>query len=305
MDGNIGRLTPPLKTVEVGGLALQIASDLHLNHWRVHGHTLSFPACPSAHALILAGDLVNGTPAPADAAWLRALSEMNEWPMGIYLVLGNHDFYGLTLDGAAQAWRRALADTRIRLLDREVAEVGRIRIAGCTLWTDLDRASPLLALSAQSRLADFRHIRAQDRLIRADDVLQAHYRDLNWLLDLEGGSRQRPLVVVTHHAPSWQSAHPGRKGDLFNGSYVSASEWVMEQLTPTLWVHGHVHARFDYWHTQTRVVSNPIGYYGERVPDHSSAWPDPIEDALEQGATAFFASGSSPSHLAGTDFEHA
>lgn len=297
MGCSAGGPTTAPKTVEVGGLTLQIASDLHINHWRAHGHTPSFPVCSSAHALILAGDLVNGTPAPADADWLRALSGLDEWPLGIYLVLGNHDFYGLSLDEAAQAWRRALADTRIQLLHRDVAEVGRIRIAGCTLWTDMDRASPLLALSAQSRLADFRYIRAQDHLLRADDVLQAHYRDLNWLLDLEGGSQQSPLVVVTHHAPSWQSTHPARKGDTLNGSYVSASEWVMEQLTPALWVHGHVHARFDYWHAQTRVVSNPIGYYGERVPD-------PTEDDMEQGASAFFTSVRSPLNLAGTDFEH-
>jgi hypothetical protein len=43
-------------------------------------------------------------------------------------------------------------------------------------------------------------------------------------------------------------------------------EWVMDQIAPELWVHGHVHAWHDYGVGSTRVTSRPMGYFGETVP---------------------------------------
>jgi predicted MPP superfamily phosphohydrolase len=250
-------------------LTAQIASDLHLPHWRHRqGHPLHFVIEPKADLLILAGDLCNGVPCEEDRRWLQTLSDLADWPSGIVLVLGNHDHYGTDLDRVAHEWRKALSGTRIQILDRDVIPVGGLRIAGCTLWTDFDRGSPLLPFHAQQTLADYRHLVKDGRLARPSDILYAHYRDLNWLLDLPPGSPDSPLVVVTHHAPSWNSVQPDRIGDPLNGAYVSASEWVAEQIRPAIWVHGHVHARFDYLlHDTTRVVCNPVGYFGETVLD--------------------------------------
>jgi hypothetical protein len=117
-------------------LEAQIASDLHLPHWRSNGHILNLPILPKANILILAGDLCNGPPGIEERAWLQAISDLADWPDGIFMVPGNHDAYGVDLGHVAAAWRHALRGTRIRVLDRDVVRVRGVRLAGCTFWTD-------------------------------------------------------------------------------------------------------------------------------------------------------------------------
>ena len=72
-----------------------------------------------------------------------------------------------------------------------------------------------------------------------------------------------PTVVLTHHAPHPASIHPRYEGELLNHAYFSNLEAVIEVGRPIMWVHGHVHSRFDYRIFNTRIVCNPRGYPGE------------------------------------------
>ena len=274
--------------LETHGLRVQLTSDLHLDHWRQQHHRAHLPIEPQADLLVIAGDVCNGLPHKDDLDWLQTVSDLQEWPHGIFMVLGNHDYYDLELQHAAKAWRQALRGTRIQVLNRDVATVKGVRIAGCTLWTDFDRCSPLLMLDAKA-LNDYRHILNDGHLVTADDILAAHYRDMNWLIDLPEHSDDDPLIIVTHHAPSWQSTHPHKRNDPLGGAYVSALEWVMAELKPALWLHGHVHAKQDYLSgplsRPTRVVSNPMGYCGEDVPHgectFEESWVAGHQDGLQ------------------------
>ena len=64
-----------------------------------------------------------------DLDWLQSVSDLQEWPHGIFMVLGNHDHYDLELQHAAAAWRQALCGTRIQVLNRDVATVKGVRMA--------------------------------------------------------------------------------------------------------------------------------------------------------------------------------
>ncbi len=243
-------------------LAFQIASDLHLPQWASVGRLPPFHPDPEADLLILAGDLSNGPPTAEGLRWLRALPD-GHWPMGILMVLGNHDYYGMSLDDAAARWRVALRDTRIRVLDREVATAGGCRIAGCTLWTDYDGANPISMLLAERSLADHAFIHAKAGSARAEDMLAAHRADRAFLMNQTPGTPESPLIVVTHHAPSWRSVSPAYQGSLLNPAFVSDLESEMAALSPSVWVHGHVHSFHDYRVGDTRVVCHPLGYPGE------------------------------------------
>jgi Icc-related predicted phosphoesterase len=255
--------------LETHGLRVQLISDLHLDHWRQQRHRAHLPIEPQADLLVIAGDVCNGLPQKDDLDWLKSVSDLQEWPHGIFMVLGNHDHYDLELQHAAAAWRQALLGSRIQVLNRDVATIKGVRIAGCTLWTDFARCSPLVMFDANA-LNDYRHILHEGHLVTVDDILAAHYRDLNWLIDLDAGTADNPLIVVTHHAPTWASLHPLRPTDPLNGAYVSKLEWVMAELNPALWLHGHVHARLACGVLNTRVACNPLGYCGEHVPQGGS-----------------------------------
>ena len=76
--------------------------------------------------------------------------------------------------------------------------------------------------------------------------------------------RTRNVVVVGHHAPSFQSIAPQYQRDkIMNGCFASdLSELMLDYPEIVLWTHGHMHDEFDYQIGTTRVVCNPRGYHG-------------------------------------------
>lgn len=254
---------PPVAPIPSALPRIQIVSDVHVPQWAARRRTPPFSAAPQANLLILAGDICNGLPDPQTMNWLSNLSGMPYWEDGILMVLGNHDYYGLDLDHAADLWREALKATRIRLLHREVAQIGAARVAGCTLWTDYDRADRYVMRLAQMCMTDHRCITCGGSPALPDAMLAAHQADLHFLRGLTPGSDDAPLVIVTHHAPSPRSISPQFSGDVLNPAFASDLEHVMHDIRPAVWAHGHVHSRHDYQVGPTRVVCHPLGYPGE------------------------------------------
>jgi hypothetical protein len=50
---------------------------------------------------------------------------------------------------------------------------------------------------------------------------------------------------------------------LTSAAFVARRERLVEASGATLWVHGHVHASFDYRIGDTRVLANPQGHGDE------------------------------------------
>jgi Icc-related predicted phosphoesterase len=77
--------------------------------------------------------------------------------------------------------------------------------------------------------------------------------------------RDKPFVVITHHAPSFVSVPEYYKHDhLMNGGYASdLSEDILDNENIKVWVHGHMHDPVDYKIGETRILANPRGYPGE------------------------------------------
>ena len=284
--------TPDPASIDVGGVRIQIASDLHIDAWQRSGFSVPFVPDSDADALILAGDQCNGLD-PGAMRWLLDLADTKFWPMGIFLVLGNHDHYGLRIDAAGEAW--AFLETacrRLHVLDNRIvglplrSPVGRhLRIAGCTLWSDFRRGNPIEMLAWRTT-PDCLAIQANGagRSATPDDLYAAHQADQSWLQGLEPGSDDSPLLVVTHHAPSWRSADTRYSS---NGAFVSDLDDLVLRLNPLAWVHGHTHAIHDYRIGETRVLARPIGYPGETV----------LEGCVERMDGACVASGLVPCRM--------
>ena len=74
---------------------------------------------------------------------------------------------------------------------------------------------------------------------------------------------QRPIVVVGHHTPSYQSIMGRYVGDKLNGAYASdLTDFIETHPQIKLWTHGHIHNSADYMIGSTRILCNPRGYYG-------------------------------------------
>jgi hypothetical protein len=74
--------------------------------------------------------------------------------------------------------------------------------------------------------------------------------------------RDKPVVVITHMAPSFMSVNEKYLHDtVTNGGYASdMSEFILDHDNIKVWVHGHMHNPVDYMIGDTRVLANPRGY---------------------------------------------
>jgi Icc-related predicted phosphoesterase len=83
----------------------------------------------------------------------------------------------------------------------------------------------------------------------------------------------KPVVVITHHAPSFMSISEQYRGPgdyHMNGGYASdLSEFILDHPQIKAFVHGHVHSQHSYDIGDTRILCNPRGYVGhEAIANH-------------------------------------
>ena len=76
--------------------------------------------------------------------------------------------------------------------------------------------------------------------------------------------RYKPIVIMTHHAPSPYSISEEYKGNLLNAAFASnLNSFIVDNPQIRLWSHGHMHTPFDYILGETRIVCCPFGYNNE------------------------------------------
>jgi Icc-related predicted phosphoesterase len=235
-------------------MRLHILSDLHLEFEPFA------PPKTEADVIILAGDISTGC---HGLKW--ALKAFAERPV-IY-VLGNHEFYGQTLQKLIGELRQMASGTNIHLLENESCTIGEVTFLGATLWTDfaLNGNPDVAEVVAQTGMNDYRQIRTLPRYsrLKPSDPRRLHLESRLWLENQALSLKGRKVIIVTHHAPSRQSIPRAFEGDAFNPAFASELSPFIIQSEVQLWIHGHIHCGCDYTLGKTRVLANPRGYPNE------------------------------------------
>jgi len=135
------------------------------------------------------------------------------------------------------------------------------------LWTDCNRGDPLTLHALGDMMNDFRIIRNDEHgytKLRPAHTAYRHRQTVEYLRTVLADRKDDKVVVVGHHAPSYQSiAECYRNDTLMNGGYYSnLDEFILDHPQIALWTHGHTHHPFDYMIGSTRIVCNPRGYAG-------------------------------------------
>ncbi|OJZ84724.1 hypothetical protein ASPFODRAFT_34948 [Aspergillus luchuensis CBS 106.47] len=245
-------------------VSFQILSDLHLEVNQQYS-SYEIPAC--AEHLILAGDIGRLTDYEEYRNFLQKLTDRFKL---VFLVLGNHEFYIERFETGIERAKRLEQDPalngRLIVLPQKRYDVpgSNVSILGCTLWSKVPKES---ADIVQSKVKDFQKIANWS----VDDHNARHDSDYSWLMkeirairqknEAAGKrSRQRSILVVTHHAPSLQGTSSPKHAQ---------SPWSVAFGTDILsgipdgvkvWVFGHTHYTTDFMEKGVRVVSNQRGY---------------------------------------------
>lgn len=255
-------------------MKINLVSDLHLE--------FAHQELPGGEVLILAGDTAEcrnilrhhreyqTDPANIMAAdrrcWTFFEEECAKYDR-VFIVMGNHEHYGGRFDKTLHQLKAILPDN-VFLLERETQEYGGVLFLGATLWTDLNRGDPMTAMHLKQCMNDYHVVQnyfevgARYGRLTPEYTAAVHRKTVDYFRLVLEQNRDKKVVVITHHAPSFQSVHERYRHDtLMNGGYATdLSELILDHPQIQNWCHGHMHNHNDYMIGSTRVVSNPRGY---------------------------------------------
>lgn len=210
-----------------------------------------------ADVLILAGDI--HTKGRVDF-----VNQAAERYRHVLYICGNHEYYGGHLNFIPDSIRRHIKMPNAHFLERETIELDGVRFHGTTLWTSINNANPIDMMRAEGGMNDFVRIGGLKKHQTGTLVwLYMHHESVRFLRkNIQPGD-----VVITHHAPSLQCIDEYWKCDPLNPAYCSDLDDLILDTKPGLWFHGHMHTCQDLQIGETRVIRNPRGYLGDRVPE--------------------------------------
>lgn len=243
----------------------QILSDLHLELDRQYA-SFEIPVC--SKYLILAGDI--GRLVDYEN-YLAFLEKQTRNFQTVFLVLGNHEFYGLsfdsTLEKARQLEQEPSLNGRLVWLHQRRFDIpdSNITILGCALWSKIPEESKD---TVRSKTKDFKHIQNWT----ADQHNAAHRSDCTWLRreadaihheNQKESLETRSILVVTHHAPTLQgTSNPKYENSPWSSAFATdllSQRWESWDSVKT-WVFGHTHYSTEFEKNGILVVSNQRGY---------------------------------------------
>lgn len=217
--------------------------------------------------------------------------------------LGNHDYYGDLFEEAPGAISAFLAEhaPNVKMLENEVELIDGVAFIGCTLWTPCGTDTGH-GYIVNNSINDFRLIYTRDingimRRFKVSDAAQQHRRSVEFLRKtlqgLKGKTKEKstPCVVMTHHAPSFQSSGgPKRRGEYadisLDGAFYCNLEYIMRQNPHIkVWTHGHTHHSIRYKIEDTEIIANCHGYAGLESQGFDPNYGDfDLDDVKESGA---------------------
>lgn len=262
-------------------MRIKLVSDLHLEF-----SDILIKNDQNYDVLILSGDILVASKV------LKPLSEQGvrfreflkrcsfQFPHVIY-VAGNHEFYdsGKFFEGIDILRAACGVYDNIYFLERDTKVIDDIVFIGGTLWTDLNRGDPITMHAIRDMMNDYRAIR-NDKSgyvnLKPSDTAERHIRTKEYIELILKQNADKKCVVVTHHAPTYQSVSEYYRQDyVMNGAYYSElSEMILDHPQIALWTHGHMHQPFDYMVGTTRVVCNPRGYESGHYNEDTGWNPD-------------------------------
>jgi predicted phosphodiesterase len=231
----------------------QYVSDLHLE-FRTYSDLQKIVAniVPFAPYLVLAGDV--GKPShPNYAFFLTAMSKAFEH---VFLVAGNHEFYGSSLPEIYATLTKLCEPlSNVHFLNDQVYTDASlpVHIFGGTMWSlikDEERRSVQLIMN------DSRHIKG----FSTDTISEQHVRFVERLGVALDAHSDKPFLVISHYLPSYALIDPLYRDSDVNSAFATDVPLAHDERIKA-WIYGHTHKA----RPGPRFYCNPLGYPGENM----------------------------------------
>lgn len=227
---------------------IQVMSDLHTE---ITGRSPILKEDIVGDVIILAGDICNEP---------TTISKSLPKDRPIFHVLGNHEYYHNSFKGRVaglqEQWNK-LGFNNVDVLENRAVTIDSVRFLGTTLWTNLtSEDGDFQGFDCKRGMNDFYLIRD----FSLTEWLNTHRAAILWLQEELAKPFDGKTVVITHHAPSFRSNGERFLTSTIRAGFCTDMEYLMEQESIDVWIHGHTHEPSDYMVHGTRVICNPYGY---------------------------------------------
>lgn len=243
-------------------MRFDIFSDAHLEFFHRYtdeafqAYWKAVFADQTADVLLLAGDTSPDIGRPsARTAWFFR-EAVKRWSR-VFCVLGNHDYWGNVVPYTEVKMRAAALYPEVTFLENETADLGEAVLFGATWWTKVPEAEQFYI---QRYMRDYSHTPSPEGApVFSPAVTSRLHEESRAALQNVLKHMAKPVVVLTHHAPSFSSSRwPDARSAL--GFCSADDDLMLDYANLRFWVHGHVHNPADYNRGATRVLCRPHGY---------------------------------------------
>lgn len=263
-------------------MKFRITSDIHTEILPLFGAKvdeyfvdLVLPHCDEDKEtnLILAGDI--GSCKTLNKCLLPFLRICSNRFSQIFYIPGNHEYYygvwhrDLKHLATAISYEEALNNVIFggRIVYPLNDSTEKLVLIAATLWSDIDEGGGLARLDVARSINDYHVISEIDesdgtfRKLSPETTIKQFREDRDFLESQlsKYSSEGYKIVVVTHHAPSYQSSRDF-VGSKLNCAFSSSLENLILDYNPHTWIHGHTHTSYSYEIGNTKVICNPYGY---------------------------------------------
>lgn len=263
-------------------MKVKFVSDFHAEFWgptnprkfqRLLDKYLPAQEDDSETILCCAGDM--GTFKTYENSYKPLLRYLGRRFKQVVIVPGNHSWYSSVgiWDNEAKFWGDKTLPKNVHYLDNGYTILDGVVFIGSCLWSDFNGADPVALYHASHGMNDYHTIKTGYRAMEGcyyasytenltpEATVERHKGSVAFIEQSLKLFRGHPCVVVTHHAPSYQSVQPEYKGQLLTGAFVSDLDDMILHYEPLIWHHGHTHFTGTYHIGKTEVICNCLGYH--------------------------------------------
>lgn len=253
-------------------MRIKIVSDLHAEFYnynkipKILDNIIPVHTQDKETTLVLAGD--TGVLQQYASTIKPVFNHLSSRFKHVVVVPGNHEYYQSTgiWGHEKEYWDDKRIPENLYYLDNDYKIIDDVMFICSCLWTSFE-GDPLAAWHAGKQMNDFVQIKKYQEVYAAvrltpEDTIERHHESVKFIsaaMHIANAMNLKP-VVVTHHAPSYESVHQRYQGELLNHAFYTNLEGLIEANNIALWCHGHMHNNSDYELYGTRVICNPFGY---------------------------------------------
>lgn len=250
-------------------VSLQYISDLHLEFYSEARVNFDDFVTKSADYIALLGDI--GYPTLEN--YKNFIEDCSRNFLKVFVITGNHEYYTLhpkqnmNMNMIDQLIQNICSSfTNVYFLNNEEHilcsapdKSNDIILVGTTLWSKISQHE---LKYIQENINDYKNILDSNNvLISCKYINKLFTINLQWLAQKLEEHRDKTIIVLTHHSPSYKSISTMYKNCQGNSAFANnLVPFITQNTNIKYWLFGHTHATSNFVIGQTICCANPAGY---------------------------------------------